>query len=129
MSDNVIVPIIISIIGACVSVGTFLIAWKKLKPESAVLQGDALDKYNDALDRSAAREVLSQKRWDDREAEWQARELLLMGRLSRLESKYAELDGKLAEATERAVRFERYAYRLAGQVQSMGGVPVAMDPK
>ena len=128
MPDNpAAVSIAISIVGTLISLGMFLILWRKLRPETAVLQGDALDKYNDALNKSAARELQSQTRWDQREADFQTREAYLMGRLSTLEAKYSELDGKLAAALARAERFERYAYRLAGQVTSMGGTPVPLE--
>ena len=88
--------------------GAYL-AWRKTKPETRVLDGDAAESYQRIASQSAKRE------------------LELMAKIDVLEKRVDELAEQLEDAIKRAEKFEDWARRLVHQVRSLGAVPVPLD--
>jgi predicted negative regulator of RcsB-dependent stress response len=91
--------------------------WRKLRPEVQVLDADAATKYSDLVDKAAERESKYQMRID-----------ALVIRVTQLEARQMELAEQVKDANRRADKFEGWAKRLTYQVQSLGGVPVPLEP-
>jgi hypothetical protein len=86
-----------------VAVVSLYIAWRKAPLESKNLDAAAAEKYQ-AIAVNAAE------------------------RLEALEKQVNDLAIKARAAEERAARYENWARRLSGQVVSMGGTPVPLEP-
>jgi hypothetical protein len=108
---------IVTLIVSITALGGVVITWLKLKPEGVVMDADAASKYGELVDRAAKRENEYQNRID-----------VLQARILSVEAKFGELQIEVRAANYRAERFEGWAKRLAFQVQSLGGVPVPIDP-
>ena len=108
------IGVMIALIGSAVTV---FINLRKARPEVQFLDADAATKYSDLVDRAAKRE-----------AEYQNRIDTLLSRMAQIEQKYSDLSDQVRTANQRADKFENWAKRLTYQVQSMGGVPVPLEP-
>jgi hypothetical protein len=107
---------IVSLIMGIASIATAVIVWRKFKPEVRILDADAATKYAELVDRAAKRESEYQNRIDS-----------IQARMALLETRQGELEAQVEAANQRAEKFEGWAKRLTHQVQSLGGVPVAME--
>jgi hypothetical protein len=108
---------LITLIVALGSLTLSYVAYRKFKPEVQVLDADAATKYSDLVDKAAERESKYQMRID-----------ALVIRVTQLETRQSELAEQVRDANRRADKFEGWAKRLTYQVQSLGGVPVPLEP-
>lgn len=126
---------IVSLIVAIAAALTAYAAWRKAKPEARASDAEAMAKYQEIIDRAAAREL---EHTQQKEAQEQAflkkREELetkaedqrqtFMGEIASLKKDIAELKLKLEAAIKQADSFEGWAKRLVAQLESLDVVPV-----
>jgi hypothetical protein len=106
----------ITLIVALGSLSLSIIAWKKFKPETRVIDGSAMKNFTELLDRATKREK-----------EYQDEQDALNKRITQLELKTVELAEQVKAANLRAAKFEDWANRLAHQVISLRGIPVPLE--
>lgn len=101
---------IAALVTAIIALIGVVITWRKSKPESRVMDGDAAERYQRIASQSAKREIE------------------LMAKIDTLEKRVDELEAQLDTAILKADKFEEWARRLVHQVKSLGYDPVPLEP-